>query len=303
MKPSTPLIPLLGLVLAMMLWGSSFIAMKLAFTVYDAWLVIFGRLAVAAFCFAPFVKILFKGVRFQRHQLKYLLGLVLAEPGLYFILEALALQNTTASQAGMITAMLPLIVAVAAALWLGETVSSRMWIGFSIAMIGVWWLSLAADSTADAPNPMLGNFLEFLAMICAAGYTILLKKLVRDYSPLALTAIQAAGGALFFLPALFLPSVNLQPGWDLSGLGSVIYLGTFVTIGAYGLYNYALKHMPASHVGGYVNLIPVFAVLLGFLVLDERFTFSQLFAAVLVFTGVIISQWRSRIKAVESTSI
>ncbi|MCP4996861.1 MAG: DMT family transporter [Gammaproteobacteria bacterium] len=298
MSHRTPLIPLLGLLLAMMLWGSSFIALKLAFMAYNPWLVIFGRLAVATLCFAPFVKILFRDARFERSHLKYLIGLVLAEPGLYFILEALALENTSASQAGMITAMLPLIVAIGAGLWLGERVSAHMWVGFSIAIIGAGWLSLAAESTTNAPNPMLGNFLEFLAMICAAGYTILLKKLVRDYSPLALTAIQAAGGTLFFLPALFLPSVDLQPGWDFSALGAVIYLGTFVTIGAYGLYNYGLSHMPASHVGGYINLIPVFAVILGFLVLGDHFNLSQLFAIALVFTGVIISQWQPATKEI-----
>jgi len=45
----------------------------------------------------------------------------------------------------------------------------------------------------------------------------------------------------------------------------------------------------------YINLIPVFAVVLGFIVLGESFTRSQLLASLLVIIGVITSQWGERL--------
>jgi drug/metabolite transporter (DMT)-like permease len=73
---------------------------------------------------------------------------------------------------------------------------------------------------------------------------------------------------------------------------AVIYLGAVITLGAYGLYNFGLKHIPASQASAYVNLIPVFSVLMGWMMLGESFTGTQCLATVLVMAGVYISQRR-----------
>ncbi len=72
---------------------------------------------------------------------------------------------------------------------------------------------------------------------------------------------------------------------------AVIYLGAGITLGAYGLYNYALSQLPAGRVSVFINLIPVFTVMLGFMLLGERFTPTQFAASILILTGVIVSQW------------
>ena len=120
---------------------------------------------------------------------------------------------------------------------------------------------------------------------------LLLKKLCARYSPWFLTAVQAVCGLVFFLPALyFLPQLSADP--PLEAVFAVVYLGSVVTIGAYGLYNYGLSRYPASQATAFVNLIPVFAVLLGWLLLEERFTNWQMVAAGLVLLGVFLSQER-----------
>jgi drug/metabolite transporter (DMT)-like permease len=55
---------------------------------------------------------------------------------------------------------------------LEELISKQFIFGSILAVFGAIWLSLEATSSITAPNPILGNFLEFLAMACAAGYTI-----------------------------------------------------------------------------------------------------------------------------------
>jgi drug/metabolite transporter (DMT)-like permease len=71
-----------------------------------------------------------------------------------------------------------------------------------------------------------------------------------------------------------------------------VYLGIFVSIGAYGLYNFSVSRMPASQASAFVNLIPAFTVFLGWLILGERFTPLQYVASIIVFTGVFLSQDR-----------
>ena len=280
------------LTLAMALWGSSFIALKIAFAELPAMWVIFGRMAIGSLVFLLVWR--WRGqVVYRAGDWKYLLGLAVCEPCLYFIFEALALQNTTAAQAGMITALMPLLVAVGAYFALGERVTRRTLFGFLLAVAGAIWMSLAGSADASAPNPLLGNFFEFLAMLCAMGYTLLLKHLSARYSAFILTAMQAFIGAVFFLPlALLFEPVPAQVSRQ--GLFAVLYLGVVVTVFAYGLFNFGVSRMPASQASGFVNLIPVFTLIFAVLLLGERLNPLQMAGAGLVFAGVALSQWRHK---------
>ncbi len=279
------------LIIAMALWGSSFIALKLAFGELPPLWVIFGRMAFGSLVFLLAWR--WRGrLDYRPGDWKYLIGLAACEPCLYFIFEALALQRTSASQAGMITALLPLLVAMGAFLFLRERVSRTTLAGFLLAVVGAVWLSLAGEADDHAPAPLLGNFFEFLAMLCATGYTLLLKHLSTRYSAFVLTAMQAFIGALFFLPLAALTEpmpASLSP----LGLGAVFYLGVVVTVGAYGLYNFGVSHLPASQASGFINLIPVFTLIFAVLLLGESLTLVQMLAVALVFAGVGLSQWRS----------
>jgi drug/metabolite transporter (DMT)-like permease len=285
------MLPFFSLVLAMLLWASSFVALKLAFRGYHPMQVIFGRMFIASLCFVVFIPA-FRNVKWRRRDLKYLLIMAICEPCLYFIFEAKALELTSASQAGMITAMLPLLVAILAWSILKETIRRQTLIGFIMAILGACWLSVASEITAEAPNPLLGNFCEFLAMVCAAGYTIALKHLSDHYPPLFLTAFQAFLGCLFFFPFLLMPDIGFPSHLETTPLLAIVYLGTFITFGAYACYNFGVSRIPASQAAGFVNLIPVFGVLLGMLVLGERLTAEQWLACGLVFCGVWISSKR-----------
>ena len=283
-------LPLVALISAMVLWSSSFIALKIAFRAYDPMVVIFGRMLVASLCFLLFVRKFMATCTYEKGDYRTILFMAFCEPCLYFIFEAKAIENTTASQAGLITAMLPILVMIAASFFLRESVSATAKTGAVLAVLGVCWLTLESSPSADAPHPILGNFYEFLAMVCATGYTISLKKLTSRYSPFFLTAIQAFTGSLFFFPFLFAPSVEIPRHFDLLSGGAILYLGAVITLGAYGLYNFGIKHVPASRASIYVNLIPVFSVILGWLILHETLSFRQILAACLVVSGVIISQ-------------
>ena len=166
-------------------------------------------------------------------------------------------------------------------------------LGFAVAIAGACF-GLSVKSSAAAPNPPLGNFLEFLAMVCATGYIITLKRLVAAYPPFLLTGIQAAVGTIFYFPLLFLPSTGLPTSYPAVPLLAVVYLGTLVTLGAYGLYNLGLSRIPANQASAYINLIPVFAIILDWIVFGQTFTAGQYLASLLVFAGVYISQDRKR---------
>jgi drug/metabolite transporter (DMT)-like permease len=277
----------------MLLWASSFIALKLAFLGFSPMVVIWGRMVIGSLCFIFFSNQL-RAVTFRSSDLKYLLFMAVCEPCIYFVFEAKALQLTTASQAGLITSMLPLMVAIGAYLVLKETITRKTILGFSIAICGACWLSLSAEASGSAPNPPLGNFLEFLAMVAATGYTLSLKHLTARYSAIFLTAFQSWTGVIFFSFFFLSPATDLPTRFPLVPTLAVLYLGSFVTLGAYLLYNFGVSKIPANKASAYVNLIPVFTVVLGFLILGETFTATQYCASTLVLLGVYISQKKTR---------
>lgn len=172
-------IAVICLVIAMALWGSSFIALKLAFAELPPLWVIFGRMALGSLVFLLAWR--WRGqMDYRAGDWKYLLGLAACEPCLYFLFEALALQHTSAAQAGMVTALLPLLVAVGAFIFLRERISRITLAGFLLALVGAVWLSLAGSADEHASNPILGNFYELLAMLCAMGYTMLTVRVLRE---------------------------------------------------------------------------------------------------------------------------
>ncbi len=278
-----------ALVIAMMVWATSFVALKSAIGPLGPMSVIFGRMLFASLCFVYFIK-QFTKLSFTKKDLKYIAVMTLFEPCMYFIFEAKALQNTSAAQAGIITSMMPLITAVGAGFILKEVITKRVILGAVLAVIGAIWLSLSASSDANAINPLLGNTLEFLAMICGAGYAISARHLSAKFSPLFLTAIQAFVGAIFFLPFAIYEYNTMEMHITQSAFLWTLYLGVVVTLGGYGMFNFALGRIEASKASVFINLIPIFAVIAAYILLGERLKFVQFLASGVILTGLFISQ-------------
>lgn len=280
-------LPIFTLTLAMLLWSSSFIALKHVLGVWGFGQVLFMRMSVAALCWLCCYRYL-GNFRYQPGDWRWLALMGALEPCLYFLLEVNALRYTSAGQAGMVCALLPLMVALVAYLLLGERVTHRQLAGFMVAIGGVMLLSLGGGQEQSAPNPLLGNLLEMGAMLCAASYSVVLKKLSPRYGVMPLTALQAFVGMTFFAPLAFLSPWPAQ--WQLFDLGVIIFLGAGVTLGAYLLYNWAVTQVRVTLAAAYVNLLPVFTLIFAYLLLGERLTLVQLLASLTVLLGIAIGQ-------------
>ncbi|MCO3425753.1 DMT family transporter [Pseudomonas aeruginosa] len=157
------------LILAMALWGSSYVVLKVAFRELPPLWVIFGRMALGSLVFL--VAWRWRGrIDYRSGDWKYLLGLAVCEPCLYFLCESFALQYTSAAQAGMITALLPLLVAVGAWLLLHERIGRMTWIGFGLAVLGSIWLSLAGEPDLPSQPSALGiQAVVYLGVVVTVG--------------------------------------------------------------------------------------------------------------------------------------
>jgi drug/metabolite transporter (DMT)-like permease len=297
-KSSVTFWPTVAILGASVLWGSSFAAMKATIGALGPWAVMWARMAVA-FTIVLFFAGKLWPLPYRSGDWKFILPFLLFQPCLYFTLEANALRFTSSSQAGLISASVPLMVALGAHLTLKERVSRETIVGLFISLGGVIWLTLAGEVTRAASNPLLGNTLELGAMMTAAGYVLLVKHLSERYNPWALTAMQIVAGTLYFLPVGLFQLVERLPEITLLQALVLLYLGAGVTLGAFGLYNLGIKYIPANRASVFVNLIPVIAVLFGWVILGESLNRAQVAAAFCVLAGVWISQWGGKVELKE----
>ena len=159
------------LILSYATWGGGMIAMKYAFESFTAMQVVFARVAFAGVIYLALYR-LWSHIPYQKGDWKYLLAMVLFEPCLFFLCETFAMTYTTASQGGVIAACFPLCTAVAAWLFLGEKLTKKTIIAMLLAVAGVAGASLAAESSDQASNPILGNLLMVGAVLSATGYAV-----------------------------------------------------------------------------------------------------------------------------------
>lgn len=286
-KKKSDLLPILALLGAVFLWSSSFVGMRIALKEMTPMQVTWIRMVVALLAVSPFLPRL-RRLPYEKGDLFKIVGMVLFLPCAYYLLESNALKFTTSSQAGVISSVVPLFVGLLSWLFLKERISLMATVGLVISIAGVIWLTLAGSDDAKATDPILGNSLELGAMVCAACSMVMLKNLSSRYSSFDLTIFQVIAGCIFFIRG----GVSLfDEGFHVSliPLSATIYMGIFVTLGAFGLYNWAMSRVEAAKASTYINLIPVFAVMLGWMILDEGLNPIQLIAGGVILFGIWLS--------------
>ncbi|MCF6170342.1 MAG: DMT family transporter [Bacteroidales bacterium] len=275
---------------AMFFWGISYVWSKVVFEYYTPLTTIFVRLIISfllLFLFMYFTGS-FQKVR-QKDIWVFALG-ALFNPFLYFVGESYGLQRVSASVSAFIVATIPVFTPFLAFAFLRERLSKQNFIGLLISFFGVFFIIFKSDLT-PAASP-LGVSLLLLAVFSAIIYAIILKKLVANYHPVSIIAWQEVIGALYFLPFFLYRDATsfLRVRPSVNAALSLVMLGVFASALAYVLYTYVLKQLGVNKTNIYINLIPVFATITAFFVLDEVFTPLNIAGMTLVIFGVVLSQ-------------
>lgn len=269
-----------------LLFGTSFVASKVALHGFSPTQLIFLRFAIAALFF-----LLAKGVlpaqELTREQTRQVFFLALLEPGIYFFLEAYGLKLTLASTASVLISTIPIFVVLLEAFWLKVRVSPREVGLILLSLLGVSLLLTAGGWDRAFGGTFLGNLLILGAAFSASLYTIVARKLMAAVDALTVTRWQAVYATVFYFPFALgayalggkLPT-NPQP-WL-----ATVYLGLACSFGAYFLLNYALSRLRASFVSAFSNLIPVVASLLAVVFLGESLSAQQIVGAAIAVAAI-----------------
>ncbi|MCD8567290.1 MAG: EamA family transporter [Geovibrio sp.] len=241
------LMPFAAVFAAVIFWAGSFTATRIALTELPPSTIVWIRMASGFILLFPFCLRLFPK-KITMGEIRLLVLMALFQPCLYFLLEANALRFTTASQAGVISSTVPMFVAVLSAVFLGEKTGKTAMAGLAVSVLGVAWLTFGSGADAKAANPALGNIMELGAMVCAAGYMVLTRRLSAKFNPWVLTLIQVASGVLFFSGG----AVDaFHAEWIGRVITAVVYLGVFVTVGAFRAVQLGDKQGTRHQSGGF----------------------------------------------------
>ena len=203
LKPTEELKTYMALNAAIIFWGLSFVATKIALESIPLFTLVFARFSLASSFMLVFL--IRRGFpQFTGKDRVNMFLVALFEPGLYFIFETLGLKYTTAPKASLIIATIHVIVVIFSALFLGEKTRITGLFGIGLSLTGIAVLITGDPQFKwEMGCSMLGDILIIGAVISAALYIVSARKLGQNRSPFEITSMQFMYGAIFYAPAFF----------------------------------------------------------------------------------------------------
>jgi drug/metabolite transporter (DMT)-like permease len=204
-----------------------------------------------------------------------------------------ALRYTSANNGALIMATNPLFTTLLAVLILGERPSVRHLIALPIALAGVAVVVTQGKmSSLLALQLSIGDVLMLCADIFFALYNVLCRRYMPHASPLVNTTWIMTAGAVVLLSIALGSGAHLPPIGINAGISmAVMVIGG--TVLAYLFWSMGIARLGAARTSIFVNLVPVFAMLLGAVVATAP-TAAQLVGGLLVLGGVSVSMLPSR---------
>lgn len=282
----------LRLVLVPALWGGIFVAGRLVSADLPPATAGFIRFLLATAALAVALHLtqgLGELARATRRQWLHALGLSVSGILLYNLFFFYALSLLPASRTSLFVALSPVVTLLMAMMFMGERPSAVRWVGMALALLGVA-IVVTQGQLAQVGSSFGPGELSILgAVIAWAVYTLHGGRLLTQLSPMATTLMAAAWGTVLLGLAAIPELPRLSPqDFNVRTLGGLAYAGILGTAVAFVWYYHGIIRLGAARTVVFNNLVPVFGVLLGWLVLGEPITPSLLSGGALAVVGVFL---------------
>ncbi|MBN2269074.1 MAG: DMT family transporter [Sedimentisphaerales bacterium] len=281
----------LKLLLAALFWGGAFVAGRILKDL-DHFTIAFLRFGIASVLLLALArKIEGKLVWLSGRQLLSVIFLGLTGVFAYNALFFKGLQTVEASRAALIIASCPVFIVISSALLLKEQINLQKALGIAMSVLGA-----AVVISRGRPLEVLkggvgaGEFYMFCCVLSWTAYSLVGKAVMKDISPVIAVSYSATiGAALLCIPALASGMIASIPHYTKTHWLWIIYLAVFATVIGFLWYYEAIKSIGPVRAGLFINFVPIFGMLLAFFILREKITLSLAIGAVLVISGVCLT--------------
>lgn len=290
-------IALLEVTFAVVVWGASFIATKVALRDVSPVTVVWLRFAMGVVILGLAVVVRRQLFRPGWKTLLYLAVLGFIGITFHQWLQSNGLVTAQASTTAWIVATTPIFMATLGWLFLKEKLDRYVVAGIGLAAVGVI-LVVSKGDLAYMTAGQFGTSGDFLILISAlnwAVFSVLSRRGLMKY-PAAQMMFYVMGFGWLFVSILFFSGPGLAEisQLTLSGWYAVIFLGVACSGLAYVFWYDALQAVPASQVGAFLFLEPLVAVLVAFAILGEPLILASLLGGAAILIGVwLVNRQRS----------
>lgn len=290
-------IPHLCLSLAMILVGSSVVAGEILIRHFPVHLGSLLRFALASVVIVPlWIAREGRPPRLARRTWLILTGQALCGSVLFTIFLLHGLRWTSPGAAGIITSTTPACMSLLAWVLLKERPGRRIMIGIGLSVAGIAMLNLAGAEKAGVQS-WPGNLLVAAAVVVESLFLLVRKSIREQLSPLAVSSLITVLATCFFLPLGLTQAVGFDFGaLPLEAWMSVIYYAVAVTVLAYLCWFAGVTRVRADVAGVFTAILPVSALVLSALVLDQPVRQEHLAGVFLALTSIVLISRHSATK-------
>lgn len=284
--------PYIAAFLSSCLFGLSFTFSRSALQHVDAMQMLAFRFVIAAALMHILRAMGVIKVELRLKQMGPLLVMGVIQPVLYFIFETVGIALTSASEASIVVALIPVFTVFFAIFFLKERPTALRLTFAAVSVSGVILIALV-EALGKTSGNLLGLLILLGAPICAACFTVLSRYFSVRYRPAEITFVMMNLSAVVFttlaiaeqaykgqLSTFFAP-LTLPPVWM-----AILYLGVGSSVGAFFLTNYTLSKIEASQMSVFNNLTTLIAVVAAVVILREPLHWYHVVGGALIITGV-----------------
>lgn len=202
-----------------------------------------------------------------------------------------SLERIGAGRGALIMALNPLGIAVGAWLFLDDRMTRVRWLGIALALAGAAVVVSRGELATLVDGAIgVGELLMMGSALCWVAYTLIGRSVLAGMTPLGATTWAAViGTPMLAACAAFERPWTALAAMPADGWWAVAYLGTFGTVFAFLWFYEGVQRIGPARAGVFINLVPVFGVALGALVLGESVPASLVLGGLMVIAGVTLA--------------
>ena len=219
----------------------------------------------------------------------------------YFLTENAAMLFTTATNTSLIVCSCPLFAMLLVAIVYrhSEHITKVQALGSIIACLGMAVVVLNGHFVLHL-SP-LGDLLAFVACLCWAVYSLLMKRALEEYATLFITRKVFFYGLITIIPyyilrpeeaCIFNPSILLSFSWSV--VFNLLFLAVVASLLCYLMWNWVISRLGAVVATNWVYFNPITTILFAWWLLHEQITIWFLLGTILILTGMYLSDRKKK---------
>ncbi len=289
----------LKLLLTAFFWGGTFIAGRIVSRNLDPYSAAFLRFTIASIFLLSLIKITEgKLPALKKNQIFLVICLGITGIFSYNILFFKGLQTVNAGRASLIIALNPIAISLFSSIFFKEKLTVFRFLGILISVTGAIIVIPHGNLSTIFTNPLSqGDIFIFGCVACWVTYSLIGNKVVGKLSPLVSVGYACLVGAIaLFFPAMAHGIYKNIVSYSLEEWAALFFLGFFGTVLGFFWYYEGIKKIGPMKASVFINFVPISAITLAYLILDEPITLSLATGALFVTCGVFLTNTSGLLK-------